>query len=181
MKYMYKCRVCNHRQQSDKDYSTVHVCEQCGAVDICLEEVNLYECPLEEIKKVVYEEQERRKNNEDVNIKYMMKTADGSRMALYMYSDDALNKILEVVEERMQHQQNAPKKEHNGFKITFGKYQGSYISDLPDSYVAWLLKNGIKDPLKSKLEEMIWNNNKDKWLSSWVEDNFGKKVACQQN
>lgn len=38
------------------------------------------------------------------------------------------------------------------FKMPFGKFEGEDLSDIPKSYLEWLIKTGVADYLEYKIE-----------------------------
>ena len=67
-----------------------------------------------------------------------------------------------------------------GKNMPFGKHKGKPVSELPDSYIAWLMKKcELKEPLKTWVEEVIWEkvckDKKEELIKKWVEDNYKKR------
>ena len=55
------------------------------------------------------------------------------------------------------------------YLMPFGKYKGQPISSIPDSYVAWLLKEGsLREPLKRELENSIWERARDRFIQEFI-------------
>lgn len=166
MKYVYRCKGCNHRQPSNDDMSIEHVCDKCGSTDLKLEEVNLNELSHSSAFHVVIDEKKRRADGNPVSTTYMWKDNKGSLIAIHMLSDEQLELLTNFLCEKKESSKNI---------MPFGKYKGQQLADVPDSYMAWLLKQGtLKDPLKSKIEDLIWNRIKKNCLNDWVERNLSK-------
>ena len=61
--------------------------------------------------------------------------------------------------------------------MPFGKYKGQNITELPSSYIAWLLANNIpKGRLREDLRSYIWDIEKNSYLEAvvneWVHNNL---------
>ena len=57
--------------------------------------------------------------------------------------------------------------------IQFGKYKGTKYSELPPSYVAWLLKqDNLKEDIKDALYDMIIKKYKEDIIANYIKDNF---------
>ena len=57
--------------------------------------------------------------------------------------------------------------------IQFGKYKGTKYSELPPSYVAWLLKqDNLKEDIKDALYDMITKKYKEDIIANYIKDNF---------
>lgn len=68
-----------------------------------------------------------------------------------------------------------------GKSMPFGKYKGRPLSELPDPYVAWLIKKcDLKEPLKTWVEELIcekvFKDKKEELVMEWVETNYKKTL-----
>lgn len=64
--------------------------------------------------------------------------------------------------------------------MPFGKYKGKTVSELPDSYIAWLMKKcELKEPLKTWVEEVIWEkvckDKKEELIKKWVDSNYTER------
>lgn len=169
MRYMYRCPSCGERKLTDIKKEIL--CEKCQATTLKLTEVNLSECDLSEIEDAILSEKERRSLNETTDVTYLLLTPNGSKVSLSMYSEEALNKTLQLVQE-----QRAEKRAKANSKIDkynmvmpFGKHKDKLITELPDSYVAWLLAQDINGTLKMALEEMVWNDIKQDCLKNWIQ------------
>ena len=61
--------------------------------------------------------------------------------------------------------------------MPFGKYKGTPLDKLPDSYVAWLLHDEIlREPLKTILRNVVWEKiskeGKDKFIDEWIANSY---------
>lgn len=61
--------------------------------------------------------------------------------------------------------------------MPFGKYKGQNITELPSSYIAWLLANNIpKGRLREDLRSYIWDIEKNSYIEAvvneWVHNNL---------
>ena len=68
-------------------------------------------------------------------------------------------------------------KDNLNYKMPFGKYKGWHISEVPDSYIAWLLyDNIVKGRLRTQIEDCIKEKYKKVWLSKalkkWVYNSY---------
>ena len=57
-------------------------------------------------------------------------------------------------------------KDNLNYIMPFGKYKGWHISEVPDSYIAWLLyDNIVEGRLRTQIEDCIKEKYKKVWLS----------------
>ena len=68
-------------------------------------------------------------------------------------------------------------KDNLNYIIPFGKYKGRHISEIPDSYIAWLLyDNIVEGRLRIQIEDCIKEKYKEVWLSKalkkWVYNSY---------
>ena len=65
--------------------------------------------------------------------------------------------------------------------MPFGKYKGKSLQEIPDSYIAWLMKScELKEPLKTWVEDLVWekiSKNKETLMMEWIEDNYVKRSS----
>ena len=71
-------------------------------------------------------------------------------------------------------------KNNLNYIMPFGKYKGRHISEIPESYIAWLLyKNIVKGRIRTQIEDCIKEKYKEVWLSKglkkWVYDSYSVK------
>lgn len=70
--------------------------------------------------------------------------------------------------------------------MPFGKYKGKPLTELPDPYVAWLIKKcDLKEPLKTWVEEVIWEkvckDKKEEIIKKWVDSNYTERSRGSYN
>ena len=70
-----------------------------------------------------------------------------------------------------------PIKDNLNYIMPFGKYKGRHISEIPESYIAWLLyDNIVKGRLRTQIEDYIKKKYKEVWLSKelkkWIYDSY---------
>lgn len=63
------------------------------------------------------------------------------------------------------------------YVVPFGKYKGWHISEVPDSYIAWLLyDNIVEGSLRTQIEDCIKEKYKKVWLGKalkkWVYNSY---------
>ena len=68
-------------------------------------------------------------------------------------------------------------KDNLNYIMPFGKYKGRHISEIPESYIAWLLyDNIVKGRLRTQIEDYIKKKYKEVWLSKelkkWIYDSY---------
>ena len=68
-------------------------------------------------------------------------------------------------------------KDNLNYIMPFGKYKGWHISEVPDSYIAWLLyDNIVEGRLRTQIEDCIKEKYKEVWLSKalkkWVYNSY---------
>lgn len=66
------------------------------------------------------------------------------------------------------------------YTMPFGKYKGRCIKDIPNNYIAWLLRCDIvKGELRTKIENCIKAKYKDAWLNKalkeWIYNNYSPR------
>lgn len=69
------------------------------------------------------------------------------------------------------------------YVMPFGKYKGWHISEVPDSYIAWLLyDNIVEGSLRTQIEDCIKEKYKKVWLSKalkkWVYNSYSVRPRC---
>lgn len=76
-------------------------------------------------------------------------------------------------------------KDNLNYVMPFGKYKGRHISEVPDSYIAWLLyDNIVEGSLRTQIEDCIKEKYKEVWLSKalkkWVYNSYSvrKRSHC---
>lgn len=66
--------------------------------------------------------------------------------------------------------------------IQFGKYKGTEYSELPPSYVAWLLKqDNLKEDIKEALYSMIIKKHKEEIINNYIRDNYNPNFYKRSN
>lgn len=56
--------------------------------------------------------------------------------------------------------------------IQFGKYKYYKYTELPSDYVAWLLKQNLKDDLRRIIEDSILKGHKEELINMYIEKNY---------
>ena len=62
--------------------------------------------------------------------------------------------------------------------IQFGKYKYYKYTELPSDYVAWLLKQDLKDDLKRIIEDSILKGHKEELINMYIEKNYVPRRTC---
>ena len=135
-------------------------CKTCGSHIADIEGILFTrEDDKEKVIKIFKDELQRRKDNQPIIINFQWKD-NGHITALSILSLEEIQNILLSFTETKD-------------IMPFGKYKGKPIADMPSSYIAWLFKNtDLKNPLKEKLENLIWEREKSKFIEDFIDRNL---------
>ena len=61
---------------------------------------------------------------------------------------------------------------HPELYIQFGKYKYYEYKKIPDSYIAWLLKQNINGTLRKTLEDTIIEKNREYYIQEFISKNY---------
>lgn len=70
--------------------------------------------------------------------------------------------------------------------MPFGKYKGKSLEEIPDSYIAWLMKScELKEPLKTWVKDAIWekivSKDKETLVWKWVYANYTERSSSSSS
>lgn len=97
MIYHYKCNRCDHLQESNDPPRIIHICEDCGHVDIPLEYIDLSCVHVAYNLTILQQEQERRQHKQEVSRLYKWKQKDGTYINLHDMNDTHLANAIKMI------------------------------------------------------------------------------------
>lgn len=66
--------------------------------------------------------------------------------------------------------------QNNKKVMPFGKYKGKELKDVPNEYVAWLLKDGeLSEELKHNLEIMLLVKHRENFINHFIKSYYRKR------
>lgn len=116
--YKYKCKICGNIQNSDDPPQTIHICDECGKVDIPLYAIDLYDSvDIPYIIRILKAEQQRRVYDDPVGIKYYWKTMKDEVLPIHKMSTSHLENTIKMLERKI-------KREESGIKESLEEVWG---------------------------------------------------------
>lgn len=102
--YKYKCQTCGNIQYSNKPPRLIHICNNCGKVDIKLEAINISNISLKQICLFVSEELIHRQYTErnKGSSLYEWTTKDGNILNLREMTDEHLKNIIKYIKSKQE-------------------------------------------------------------------------------
>ena len=97
MIYTYRCPVCGREYKDNDSPKKIHICYECGQVDIPLYSANLYELDLKSMDKIVDAELARRKSGDSVKVIYYWKTQEGRVLKLHKMTRAHLKNLQRLI------------------------------------------------------------------------------------
>ena len=92
--------MCGYIQESARPPKDIHICENCGEVDISLFSADLYKFPINSIKRILNNELLRRNLGDSVGVIYFWKTREGKIIELHAMSTQHIEYLLSFLERK---------------------------------------------------------------------------------
>ena len=105
--YHYKCWTCGNIQDSNDPPQIIHICDECGKVDIPLYAIDLYDSvDIPYIIRILKAEQQRRAYYDPVGIKYYWKTMKDEVLPIHKMSASHLENTIRMLERKIKIEEN---------------------------------------------------------------------------